>query len=174
MGVGSTPTSQAMLPPPPRRTGVKPPAGKKTLQQQAVLAAAAAAQSGAVGTLGTIPDEVPFDAAGEPVSSTSGQAIPEYSLSKWDQYFDSIADLQIEDRHGVFRIYQAGTEGPVVFCLHGGGYSGLTWALLAKQLKGVECWLLTREAMGALQLQTMQTCQLRHLCWMPLLFGGGY
>ena len=27
VGVGSTPTSQAMLPPPPRRTGVKPPAG---------------------------------------------------------------------------------------------------------------------------------------------------
>lgn len=151
MVLGSTPTSQAMLPPPPRRTGVKPPADA-----------------------GTIPDEVPFDTAGEPVSSTSGQAIPEYSLSKWDQYFDSIADLQIEDRHGVFRIYQAGTEGPVVFCLHGGGYSGLTWALLAKQLKGVEFWLLTREAMGALQLQTMQTCQLRHLCWMPLLFGGGY
>jgi len=35
-----------------------------------------------------------------------------------------------------YRVYQAGTEGPVVFCLHGGGYSGLTWALLAKELKG--------------------------------------
>ncbi|DBA73371.1 TPA: hypothetical protein ACH3X1_011415 [Trebouxia sp. C0004] len=97
---GST-TSQAMLPPPPRHTGVKPPAGKKTLQQQAMLAAAA--QSSAVGTLGTIPDKVPLDTAGEPASSTNGQAIPEFSLSKWDQYFDSIADLQMEDRHGVFR-----------------------------------------------------------------------
>ena len=34
------------------------------------------------------------------------------------------------------RVYLAGTTGPVVFCLHGGGYSGLTWALLAKPLKG--------------------------------------
>ena len=36
----------------------------------------------------------------------------------------------------VCRVYLAGTHGPVIFCLHGGGYSGLTWALLAKQLKG--------------------------------------
>ena len=33
-------------------------------------------------------------------------------------------------------MYLAGKTGPVVFCLHGGGYSGLTWALLAKQLQG--------------------------------------
>jgi hypothetical protein len=24
----------------------------------------------------------------------------------------------------VFNVYTAGSEGPVVFCLHGGGYSG--------------------------------------------------
>jgi protein phosphatase methylesterase 1 len=31
--------------------------------------------------------------------------------------------------------YQAGSSGAVVFCLHGGGYTGLTWSLVAKQLK---------------------------------------
>lgn len=30
----------------------------------------------------------------------------------------------------VFHVYMAGTEGPVVFCLHGGGYSGYANAFL--------------------------------------------
>ncbi|CAK9142832.1 unnamed protein product [Ilex paraguariensis] len=29
----------------------------------------------------------------------------------------------------------AGTQGPVVFCLHGGGYSGLSFALAASKIK---------------------------------------
>ena len=33
-------------------------------------------------------------------------------------------------------MYMAGSEGPVVFCLHGGGYSGLSFALAANQIKG--------------------------------------
>jgi protein phosphatase methylesterase 1 len=36
---------------------------------------------------------------------------------------------------GSFTTYQAGSAGAVVFCLHGGGYTGLTWSLVAKQLK---------------------------------------
>lgn len=39
-------------------------------------------------------------------------------------------------RDGVFNVYTAGTSGPVIFCLHGGGYTGLTWSLVAKNLKG--------------------------------------
>ncbi|KAG0492220.1 hypothetical protein HPP92_005618 [Vanilla planifolia] len=34
-----------------------------------------------------------------------------------------------------FHIYEAGIEGPVVFCLHGGGYSGLSFALSASKIK---------------------------------------
>ena len=34
------------------------------------------------------------------------------------------------------RVYTADSKGPVILCLHGGGYTALTWALLAKQLKG--------------------------------------
>ena len=33
------------------------------------------------------------------------------------------------------RIYTAGKEGPILLCLHGGGYTGLTWAPLAKRVK---------------------------------------
>lgn len=34
-----------------------------------------------------------------------------------------------------FRLYLSGTEGPVIYCLHGAGYTGLTWALVAFSLK---------------------------------------
>jgi len=30
-----------------------------------------------------------------------------------------------------FRVYECGTEGPVVLFLHGGGYSALSWAVLS-------------------------------------------
>ena len=31
----------------------------------------------------------------------------------------------------VFRVYTAGKEGPVLLLLHGGGHSGLSWAVFA-------------------------------------------
>ena len=33
------------------------------------------------------------------------------------------------------RVYSAGEAGPVIFCLHGAGYTGLTWSMLAARLK---------------------------------------
>lgn len=36
------------------------------------------------------------------------------------------------------RVYLAGAGSAVLFCLHGGGYCGLTWALVAAALKS-EC-----------------------------------
>lgn len=38
-------------------------------------------------------------------------------------------------RHGRFNVYTAGSTGPVVLCIHGGGYTGLTWSLVAPLLK---------------------------------------
>lgn len=32
-------------------------------------------------------------------------------------------------------MYTAGDKGAVVFCIHGGGYTSLTWSLVAQQLK---------------------------------------
>lgn len=133
-------TGQSMPPPSARPAKLKPPAGRQNLQQQAVLAAAA--QTGVTpGPLGTIPDDAPLDSACEASShafSSSQSSAQHYHLTTWDQYFDTAKDLQLHHRQGTFRVYLAGTQGPVIFCLHGGGYSGLTWALLAKQLKGSE------------------------------------
>lgn len=53
----------------------------------------------------------------------------------WASYFDQEDDVHIDDSDDVFHIYKAGTEGPVVFCLHGGGYSGLSFALSACKIK---------------------------------------
>eukprot|EP01025_Chloroclados_australasicus_P032633 TRINITY_DN3306_c0_g2_i1.p1 TRINITY_DN3306_c0_g2~~TRINITY_DN3306_c0_g2_i1.p1 ORF type:complete len:384 (-),score=35.81 TRINITY_DN3306_c0_g2_i1:81-1115(-) len=55
-------------------------------------------------------------------------------LPSWNQFFDEIKYVEIEGR-GKFKIYCAGCEGPVIYCVHGGGYTGLTWALLAQNLK---------------------------------------
>lgn len=36
---------------------------------------------------------------------------------------------------GSFNVYSCGSSGPVVLCIHGGGYTGLTWSLVAEKLK---------------------------------------
>ncbi|WIA30381.1 hypothetical protein OEZ86_000467 [Tetradesmus obliquus] len=52
----------------------------------------------------------------------------------WRDYWDSKQQVDIEGR-GSFNVYTAGSSGAVVLCLHGGGYTGLTWSLVAKHLK---------------------------------------
>ncbi|KAL5713236.1 protein phosphatase methylesterase-1 [Ranunculus cassubicifolius] len=67
-----------------------------------------------------------------PAVSTSLQ---KYAPSEWLDYFDKEDDVTIAGSDDVFHIYMAGSEGPVVFCLHGGGYSGLSFALSASKIK---------------------------------------
>uniref|UniRef100_A0A336LLI3 Protein phosphatase methylesterase 1 n=1 Tax=Culicoides sonorensis TaxID=179676 RepID=A0A336LLI3_CULSO len=53
----------------------------------------------------------------------------DYNPNQWDQYFEEKKD--IETSRGTFRVYlskQPQQPGPVVVCLHGGGYSALSWA----------------------------------------------
>ncbi|KAK6257869.1 hypothetical protein QUC31_001328 [Theobroma cacao] len=58
-----------------------------------------------------------------------------YSPLDWSGYFDREEDICIPDSNDVFHLYMTGTEGPVIFCLHGGGYSGLSFALSASKIK---------------------------------------
>ncbi|CAH1423687.1 unnamed protein product [Lactuca virosa] len=67
-----------------------------------------------------------------PPTQTSSQ---KYSPIDWKDYFDHEDDVCIPDTNDVFHIYTAGKEGPVVFCLHGGGYSGLSFAISAGIVK---------------------------------------
>ncbi|KAK2974097.1 hypothetical protein RJ640_020453, partial [Escallonia rubra] len=55
-----------------------------------------------------------------------------YSPLNWSDYYDREDDVCIPNSDNVFHVYMAGTEGPVVFCLHGGGFSGY----VKRELKG--------------------------------------
>mmetsp|Transcript_35023 Transcript_35023/g.99272 ORF Transcript_35023/g.99272 Transcript_35023/m.99272 type:complete len:381 (-) Transcript_35023:206-1348(-) len=82
------------------------------------------------------PADVPVDAQDHEAHqfATHHSRRHQCHLASWDQYFDQSHDIPVETR-GTFRVYTAGNQGPVVFCLHGGGYTGLTWSLLASRLK---------------------------------------
>ncbi|XP_071737214.1 uncharacterized protein [Rutidosis leptorrhynchoides] len=67
-----------------------------------------------------------------PPTKTSSQM---YSPLDWKGYFDQEDDVCIPDSNDVFHVYTAGKEGPVVFCLHGGGYSGLSFAISTRVIK---------------------------------------
>lgn len=54
----------------------------------------------------------------------------DYTPVSWRKYWDSCKDVTLEGGD-VFRVYQRGSEGPLLVLLHGGGYSALTWSLFA-------------------------------------------
>ncbi|KAG0574750.1 hypothetical protein KC19_VG287800 [Ceratodon purpureus] len=58
-----------------------------------------------------------------------------YSPLSWQGHFDEDKMIAIPDSEDNFHVFLAGTEGPVVFCLHGGGYTGLSFALIAGKMK---------------------------------------
>jgi protein phosphatase methylesterase 1 len=74
-----------------------------------------------------------------PVASTSS--------SSWNSYFESRRSVHCPHRGATFNVYLAGSTGPVVLCLHGGGYTGLTWAIMASQLKDT-CQIVAPDLRG--------------------------
>ncbi|CAO2834174.1 unnamed protein product [Amaranthus hypochondriacus] len=62
-------------------------------------------------------------------------SLQKYAPLDWSSYFDQEDDICIPETENVFHVYKAGSEGPVVFCLHGCGYSGLSFALSASKIK---------------------------------------
>ncbi|EMS52403.1 Protein phosphatase methylesterase 1 [Triticum urartu] len=77
-----------------------------------------------------------FSAAAVPPRPATHHSLHKYAPTDWSAYFDEERPVAIPDTEDVFNVYMAGSEGPVVFCLHGGGYSGLSFALAANQIKG--------------------------------------
>ncbi|KAJ4713798.1 Protein phosphatase methylesterase 1 [Melia azedarach] len=78
---------------------------------------------------------LPSAFASVPVRPPTQNSLQKYAPLDWSGYFDEEKDVSIPDSSDVFHVYMAGTEGPVVFCLHGGGYSGLSFALSASKIK---------------------------------------
>lgn len=56
----------------------------------------------------------------------------------WSDCFQSRETVVLESRGLDMTVYSAGPpDAPLLLCLHGGGYTGLSWAVLAVELRGV-------------------------------------
>lgn len=92
---------------------------------------------------GSIPEDgpeldeglAPKAAPDKPYGAATGLPDGQYSPLPWNQFFDAEIDVPIPGTSNVFHVYTAGSEGPVVLCIHGGGYSGLSFALAAARMK---------------------------------------
>ncbi|XP_003579844.2 protein phosphatase methylesterase 1 [Brachypodium distachyon] len=81
------------------------------------------------------PSPSAFSADAVPPRPATHRSLHKYEPLDWSAYFDEERPVVIPDTEDVFNVYMAGSEGPVVFCLHGGGYSGLSFALAANRIK---------------------------------------
>lgn len=69
--------------------------------------------------------------------SKGSQRKRDYDPVRWTPYFDHSKDVPVGQN--TFHVYIKGTEGPLLVLLHGGGYSGLTWAELTVSIFFFEC-----------------------------------
>ncbi|KAG6521771.1 hypothetical protein ZIOFF_018897 [Zingiber officinale] len=76
-----------------------------------------------------------FSPASIPPRPASQSFLKTYAPLQWPDYFDKEDDVRVPGSDNIFHVYMAGSGGPVVFCLHGGGYSGLSFALSAGKIK---------------------------------------
>ncbi|XP_078171869.1 esterase/lipase/thioesterase family protein isoform X2 [Carex rostrata] len=76
-----------------------------------------------------------FSPSNVPPRPATHHSLQKYSPLDWQGFFDKEEDITIPGTNDVFHIYTAGSEGPVVLCLHGGGYSGLSFGLAASKIK---------------------------------------
>lgn len=61
--------------------------------------------------------------------------VTDFSVVSWDKYFDERTRVVGPDGSSdEFTVYSKGTAGPVVFLLHGGGHSALSWAVFTEAL----------------------------------------
>lgn len=60
----------------------------------------------------------------------------DYTPIHWDKYFERMHDVKCGDSD-TFRVYECGSTGPVLFFLHGGGFSALSWSLVSSILSGL-------------------------------------
>ncbi|XP_049885684.1 protein phosphatase methylesterase 1 [Pectinophora gossypiella] len=75
----------------------------------------------------------------------------DYTPVSWRQYFDKFVDVETEG--GTFRVYlspePAHPNRPRIITLHGGGYSGLSWALFTEEITNmIDCQVVSMDIRG--------------------------
>lgn len=93
-----------------------------------------------------LPPKIP-----DSMKSGSSRSMPgrkkNYTPVLYDKYFDSYEDVHVNGN--VFRVYRLGSEGPILFLLHGGGFSALSWALFATSVTSMaQCQVLAMDIRG--------------------------
>lgn len=76
-------------------------------------------------------DQMPHAPAIPVLPSKKGKS---YAPVSWEGYFDRLEYIQ-----ELWPLYWAGSSGPIFVVLHGAGHSGLSFALVAKELKTHGC-----------------------------------
>uniref|UniRef100_L7MAW6 Protein phosphatase methylesterase 1 n=1 Tax=Rhipicephalus pulchellus TaxID=72859 RepID=L7MAW6_RHIPC len=78
----------------------------------------------------------------------SGMLRRDYTPLSWRNYFSEALWVKTSDSD-TFRVYTKGSQGPLLLLLHGGGYSGLTWALFSNEVcQIVECQVAALDIRG--------------------------
>ncbi|XP_069574092.1 protein phosphatase methylesterase 1-like [Brachyistius frenatus] len=75
----------------------------------------------------------------------------DFSPVSWSEYFDQMEDVSVgpADCQDSFRIYKAGSDGPLLVLLHGGGHSALSWAVFTTAIASrVTCRVLAMDLRG--------------------------
>ncbi|CAL4062911.1 unnamed protein product, partial [Meganyctiphanes norvegica] len=71
----------------------------------------------------------------------------DFTPVSWRNYWDTCQDVTVECDS--FRVYHRGSSGPLLVFLHGGGYSALTWSLVAVSVtEMVECQVMAFDQRG--------------------------
>ncbi|CAD5221072.1 unnamed protein product [Bursaphelenchus xylophilus] len=74
-------------------------------------------------------------------------AFRDFSPLEFTDFFDRKLNIELDGES--FNVYFKGNEGPVFYLLHGGGYSGLTWAVFVESLtKKVKCRVIAPDLRG--------------------------
>jgi protein phosphatase methylesterase 1 len=63
----------------------------------------------------------------------------DYSPAMWSEFFEDFIDVKINNEKSSFRVYRSKAsivdeDCPVLVCLHGGGFSALSWAVFSQEI----------------------------------------
>uniref|UniRef100_A0A915JTR2 protein phosphatase methylesterase-1 n=1 Tax=Romanomermis culicivorax TaxID=13658 RepID=A0A915JTR2_ROMCU len=100
-----------------------------------------------------------YPSINEKNSNFSGsRAKKDFSPLEWRQFFDEKLTIKITQKpDNVFTVYSKSSDlqgvKPIIFLLHGGGYSGLTWACFAVKKSNqvtemIDCQVLALDSRG--------------------------